>query len=78
MSRPLFVYPYINRNSRPELREDTPSEMTGGRERIGILPGSRHISTKTTAMDSFYVKYSYLCRKLAIIFRITRNNQKHN
>lgn len=40
MSRPLFVYPYINRNSRPELREDVPSEMTGGRERIGILPGS--------------------------------------
>lgn len=78
MSRPLFVYPYISRNSRPELREDAPSEMTGGRERIGILPGSRHISTKTTAVDGFYVKYSYLCRKLAIIFRITRNNQKHN
>ena len=78
MSRPLFFYPYIRRSTRPSLREDAPSEKTSGHERIGILPGSRHISTKTTAMDSFYVKYSYLCRKLTISFRITRNNQKHN
>lgn len=78
MSRPLFFYPYIRRSTRPSLREDAPSERTGRRERIGILPGSRHISTKTTAVDGFYVKYSYLCRKLAISFHITRNNQKHN